>query len=98
MIEEPECGLIYMQYNFYYILYNKNYYIVNMSTAPYVLHKPKKSVLNNLYEKLLKSNTSTVKPITKQNLIKPHYARDYYEKYGIIYTGNDLKSSLQSIL
>ena len=67
-----------------------------MSTMPYFKLKnktKKKSFINKLFS----SNKSGVKPITKNNLIKKDLSKEYYEKYGIIYTGSDLGSCINSL-
>ena len=67
-----------------------------MSTMPYFKLK-NKTKQKSFFEKLFCSNKSRVKPITKNNLIKKDYSKEYYQKYGIIYTGSDLGSCVNSL-
>lgn len=45
-----------------------------------------------------KSKPSTVKPITKIDISKETQQEEYYRRYGIIYSGSDLQSCINSIL
>ena len=67
-----------------------------MSTMPYFKLK-NKIKKKSFFNKLFSSNKSSVKPITKNNLIKKDYSKEYYQKYGIIYTGSDLGSCINSL-
>ena len=65
------------------------------SSSKYYKLSTKPVTVNDLKKPNKKSKS--VSPITKESISKKDIQQEYYSKYGIIYTGNDLSSCVNSL-